>query len=294
MPSAANKARAGTALVEEQPGLWRLQLGACAEVVAGVTDRTSTLDILRQHPACSRGFVQAEQVHGTSIAAIEIVPPGACLSSVAGCDALLTSLSQLALTIRTADCLPLYVWDAAKRVIGLAHVGWRGVAKQLPMRLASFLRQWYQSRVEDVWWGLGPAIRACCYEVGPEFEARFHGPPGSSRAGAGRRFVTRNREGRRTFDLAGAAIEQLQQCGMRMDQVLDSGVCTACDRAGTILAGDRAEGIRSGKEVSAIEGLPTEEVPRAAERAADRGRWFSVRREGDATGRLFSFIALTR
>jgi NADH-quinone oxidoreductase subunit C len=48
------------------------------------------------------------------------------------------------------------------------------------------------------------------------------------------------------------------------------------DRAGTIPAGDRAGKLRSGEEVSATAGLPTEEVPRAAERAAADGARFEV------------------
>ena len=153
----------------------------------------------------------------------------------------MTSRAQLTLVIRTAVCVPLYMWDAAKRVIGLAHVGWRGMVKALPMRLAAFLKDSYHSRLDDLWWGIGPAIRACCYEVGPEFEPRFG------------QFVRTARGGRRTCDLAGVAIEQLRRCGMPMTQILDTGVCTGCDV---------------------------------------KQRWFSVRREGDATGRLQSFIMM--
>ena len=49
---------------------------------------------------------------------------------------------------------------------------------------------------------------------------------------------------------------------------VDANGSGAGDRAGTVLAGDRAGKVRSGEEVSAADGLPTEEVPRAAERAA--------------------------
>lgn len=261
-----------TLLQAWQPGMWRLEGTESAQVVAGVIDRTATLDALRARPECAGGLIQAEQVHGASIAAVDMVPARFKLigrnpmgfdtpvahprrfasrlrskpklwgypGSVAGCDALVTSRSHVALIIRTADCVPLYMWDAVKRVVGLAHVGWRGMVKALPMRLAAFLKDHYHSRPDDLWWGIGPAIRACCYEVGQEFEPRFG------------QFVRTARGGRRTCDLAGVAIEQLRRCGMRMAQVLDAGVCTAC----------HAE------------------------------RWFSVRREGDATGRLHSFIMI--
>jgi YfiH family protein len=249
MPSAASKTTRSTSLTAEQPGLWRFGEGAFGEVAAGVLDRTTAAggaaaaipEILRARADWADQFIQAEQVHGASVAAVETGQPLA--HPLPGCDALVTSRHGRMLLIRTADCMPLFAWDAARRIVGLAHVGWRGLSKQLPMHLAMALRQWYQSRMDDLWWAIGPSIRSCCYDVGAEFEPRFG------------RFVRTGRDGRRVFDLAGAAIAQLRQCGMRPERMMDTGVCTACDPG---------------------------------------RRWFSVRREGDATGRFLSFITLPR
>ena len=54
--------------------------------------------------------------------------------------ALVTRLPDAVLLIRTADCVPLFVHDPIRRAIGLAHVGWRGLAANLPFRLLATLR----------------------------------------------------------------------------------------------------------------------------------------------------------
>jgi YfiH family protein len=224
-------------LHEGPPGLWRFIGWGPAWVTAGVTGRSTDLSQLQQHLSTTRSVVQAEQVHGSSIAVIyqslDVAAP------VAGCDALLTSLPQTALVIRTADCLPLFLVDPSRRAIGIAHAGWRGLAAGLPLRCLAAFRHVYHSRPEELRVAIGPAIRSCCYEVGPEFERHF----GS--------FV-QVRARRRTCDLTGLAIDQLRRGGVSPAQIRDSQQCTACA------------------------GSP----------------WFSIRREGQATGRLLSFIMI--
>ena len=135
---------------------------------------------------------------------------------VPGCDALLTAAPGVALLIRTADCLPIFFADPARGVVGIAHAGWRGLAAGLPARVVAAFRHAHRSRIEELQVAIGPAIRACCYEVGPEFAERF-GP-----------FV-QERGGRRTCDLIGLAIDQLRRCGIPPGHIMDTGHCTACE-----------------------------------------------------------------
>ena len=218
-------------------GLWRLQAPHTAGLVLGITDRTADAQALAATLRVNSALVQAEQVHGASIAVIDT--PQAAEHPIPGCDALMTRVPGLALVMRTADCVPLTVWDPVQRMVGIAHVGWRGADKRLPMRLVSAARQFAHSRPRDVWVSVGPSIRACCYEVGQEFVGRF---------GA---FVRRV-DGRRMFDLAGCLLEQLRAAGVEASHVQDTSVCTACDTA----------------------------------------RWYSVRKEGQTTGRLLSFALI--
>lgn len=221
-----------------RPGLWRFHIPQAGRVRAGVTDRTGSLESLQATAVFPQGMVMAGQVHGASIASVErIRAPG---HPIAGCDALVTQTLGLGLAVRTADCLPLFVWDPVQGVVGVAHAGWRGLAAALPCRLISFLQQRYHTHPGDLWVGIGPSIRACCYDVGPAFESRL--APWVQEQG-----------GRRTCDLIACAAAQLREAGVAARRVLDSGQCTACEP----------------------------------------DRWYSLRREGEACGRLVSWISMT-
>ena len=243
---------------------WWFRRWAGPRVRAGVTDRHTDLARLLCEVEPPVTAVEAEQVHGGSVAVIEradeatlrLAPPRrsgvgslripphgqspwGSTSAVPGADALVTRVPGIALCVRSADCVPIFVADPPRGVVGIAHAGWRGVVASLPARVISVLRHAYHSRASDLQIAIGPAIRVCCYEVGPEFAERF-GP-----------FV-QERDGRRTCDLVGVARAQLLLCGVRPDRVLDSGRCTACEAQ----------------------------------------HWFSLRREGPSAGRLTSLILL--
>lgn len=218
-------------------GNWRFEGWMSQRIAAGVTSRsTGASQLLGGMPRVA-AQVEAEQVHGASIA---IIGRGSGLSGpVPGCDALVTHLPGVALLIRTADCIPMSFADPVRGAVGIAHVGWRGLAAELPMRVVAAFRHAYHSRPEELHVALGPAIRACCYDVGADFPPSF--AP----------FI-QERSGRHVCDLVGMAMAQLQRCGVRTQSIVDAQRCTACEPQ----------------------------------------HWFSLRREGSATGRLTSAIML--
>lgn len=219
-------------------GVWWFG-GFSAGVSAGVVSRQADLRVLRGQLPDGTHLVQAEQVHGSSIALIE---QSAELSGpVAGCDALMTRVPATALLIQTADCMPVFVSDPVRRIVAIAHVGWRGCEALLPSRLVAALQRMTASRPADLRVAFGPSIRSCCYEVSEDF-GRWAAP-----------FV-QSRGGRLTCDLVSLACQQLRACGVRPVHIADCGFCTAC----------RTD------------------------------QWYSLRREGEGTGRLVSFIMLRR
>ena len=226
-------------------GMWRLRGWASRRIAAGVLDRHADPSRLADHLPGAMTMMGAAQVHGGSAALIEPAYAAAAsreagaVTSVPGCDALLTSAAGAALLVRSADCLPVWFADPSRGAVGVAHAGWRGLAASLLPRVVAAFRRAYRSESRDLSVAIGPGIRPCCFEVGPDFSARF-GP-----------FVRGHGE-TRTCDLIGIAIEQLRGCGVKPARITDTRSCTSCE---------------------------TE-------------RWFSLRREGPATGRLVSFIML--
>ena len=116
-------------------------------------------------------FVFARQVHGTGIRVVGAADRGSGAfgldDAIADTDALVTGTPGVVLAILTADCVPIVLHDPVAGVLGCVHAGWRGtVAGVSAAALAAM--QALGSRPSDVIAGIGPAIAAARYQVGPD------------------------------------------------------------------------------------------------------------------------------
>jgi polyphenol oxidase len=83
-------------------------------------------------------------------------------------DAVLTQKRELFIGICVADCIPVLLFDKRKFAAGAVHAGWRGTAAQILGKTIQVMIEQYQSLPDDIMIALGPGIKGCCYEVGPE------------------------------------------------------------------------------------------------------------------------------
>lgn len=151
-------------------------------------------------------------------------------------DGLVTASINLPLLIRTADCLPVFMYDKKYKCIGLVHAGWRGCRQNIVRQALRLMKEQWQTKPEDVQIGLGPAIRSCCYEVGREFEGYF--PRGVV-----------IKEGRYHLDLSLVTRHQLDDLGVRGENISDCGICTCCDQN---YFSYRRDGTAAGRMVSLL------------------------------------------
>ncbi len=107
--------------------------------------------------------------------------------------------------VLTADCVPVII--AGRDAIAVVHAGWRGLVAGVVEAAAQELRN-----PATAW--IGPAIHACCYEVGHDVTDAFRSS-GLPVAGDDR------------VDPARAATVALRRAGV--DQIADCGICTSCD-----------------------------------------------------------------
>jgi len=117
-------------------------------------------------------LITSRQIHSDIVHCISKVPR----HPIAG-DGLITRAPGILLSVLTADCLPIIVVDTRQRAVGVFHAGWRGTLKRIVEKGVGEMRKHFGSRTSDLKAAIGPGIRACCYQVGPEvkeaFEARF-------------------------------------------------------------------------------------------------------------------------
>ena len=82
------------------------------------------------------------------------------------CDGLITDNPNIVLSLQTADCIPIFLYDVAIGLRGLVHAGWRGVIGGIACNAIELI-------VENIQVLLGPSICKHCFEVGGEVAAKF-------------------------------------------------------------------------------------------------------------------------
>jgi len=189
------------------------------------------LEILARHFGIREsGIVSVRQVHGDSICVVgasgdeDRSGPGSVSSfRDRACDALVTNRKGLAITVRTADCLPILIWDEGQKVVAAVHAGWRGSLKAIASKTVLTMRASFGSRPADFRVGIGPAIGPCCYEVdGPVLE------PLRAEFDYWKDVVQETGGGKGMLDLAGLNLRQLIASGVPADRVSVAGLCTFC------------------------------------------------------------------
>lgn len=139
-------------------------------------------------------------------------------------DALVTGVPGAAVGVAVADCLPLLIADPNAGVVAAVHAGWRGLAAGVIENAVDTMVAGFGAKPVDLVVGIGPAIGACCFEVGPEVldafndrgygdQARVPGPPAD----------------RLYCNLSAVAAAIIRQLGVPPEHVTDAALCTKCN-----------------------------------------------------------------
>ncbi len=230
--------------------------------------RENRLRLLASLDAPEMKLKVLRQIHSDLIRIVDqhSFPPG---PPPAG-DGLLTSRPGFLLAVLVADCLPILLLDARQRIVAALHCGWRGTARRLAQKGAGILQHRCGSRAKDLWAAIGPGIRACCYQVGPdvveEFQSQFHY---ADRLILHRTHVLSPLEIKRSLltvhspigfgpnrkqdfylDLVAANVWQLREAGVPASQIGAEGPCTNCHPE--MLFSHRRDAARAGRMMGVI------------------------------------------
>jgi len=161
-------------------------------------------------------------------------------------DALATRRGGTAIAVQVADCFPILVTDARRRIVAAIHAGWRGILARIFEKTVAGLRVAFGTDPVDLMVAIGPGIRSCCFEVGPEVVEKFKEE--YPRVQLSRPHPTRRRK--YFLDLMQALQIQFEAIGLNRDNIFDQGDCTCCS-AGEFFS-YRREGPRSGRMMGLI------------------------------------------
>lgn len=198
--------------------------------------------------------VQPHQVHGTVI--LEVTDPMTTRDMLEGVDALVTDVPGVAISVRTADCIPVLLYDPVHRAVAAVHDGWRGTVQRLSQKVIDFMYERYGTNASDLKAVIGPGIGPESFQVGQEVVD--------------------------AFAEAGFPMDQiLKDCGPKVpteDNPMAGGLHIDLWRANEWLLQE------SGVESIQISGICT---------YRNNHRFFSARREGFKCGRIINCIKLT-
>ncbi|MBI2973366.1 MAG: peptidoglycan editing factor PgeF [Armatimonadetes bacterium] len=154
--------------------------------------------------------VEASQVHGATVA---VVTARDAAGVIEGADGMVTSAPGLALAIHAADCVPVLLADPRRRVVAAVHAGWRGSAAGIALEAVGVLADRFESRAEDLLVAIGPAIKACHYEVDEPVFDRYRDWPWRDE------LFAPNARGRWQLDLQAVNRRQLMDAGVPAAQI---------------------------------------------------------------------------
>ncbi|MCJ7507987.1 MAG: peptidoglycan editing factor PgeF [candidate division Zixibacteria bacterium] len=171
---------------------------------------------LRKQIGYAGGIVVPRQVHQNNVVSIKKSEKFSFRKKLQA-DALLTNQKGLFLTIQVADCVPIYILDTRKKVVGLVHAGWRGTLMQIAKDVVNEAKRNFNCSPEDLKIIFGPAIGKCCYEVKPEVAILFPSQFVSNKSGL-----------KPKLDLIGFNRAQLMESGVKKKNIFPAGGCTFC------------------------------------------------------------------
>lgn len=140
--------------------LLRYSLGDGAEAF------TSRRDSVLPYPV-----IQGHQVHGDRIAVID--RPDLTRADLEGYDAFICKLPGVAIGVRTADCVPILLYDPVQRVVAAVHSGWKGTVLKISRKTISLMERDFGCHPADLRVIIGPAIGPDSFQVGTEVVEKF-------------------------------------------------------------------------------------------------------------------------
>lgn len=155
-----------------------------------------------------------QQIHQNKVAQVGMS------RSYPDCDGLLAG-KKVRLCIKSADCLPIFLYSEDKKIATALHAGWRGLSLNIIAKAGLLLAD------RGVFWknifaAIGPHIGWCCYQVGSEIVDIFTSLDNKNKS------YVRNYQGNIYLDLGAIAVNQLVNIGIPKSNIEDVDICTLC------------------------------------------------------------------
>lgn len=142
-------------------------------------------------------------------------------------DGLLTDRKDEVLSLTFADCMPIYLYDEKKNIIGNIHSGWKGTLNKIGKLAVEKMIKDYGSNPEDIICAIGPTIRKCHFEVDEDVKDMFYEAFKNSNIIS----LGQIKDGKQKYyiDTVLANINMMRDLGLKDENIIDSKICTVCN-----------------------------------------------------------------
>ena len=168
-------------------------------------------------------FLTLNQVHGDDILVIKSYGEYFSTDKALNYDAMVTTRQNLAICIKTADCVPVLIVDRAQKIIAAVHAGWKSTAAGISTKVIHLLYERYNSDPQNLLVAIGPSIGPCCFEVDEEAAELFRVQEDCDL------FMSPGEKQKKwVVDLPEANRRQIINGGISEDNIDLSNLCTSC------------------------------------------------------------------
>ena len=144
-----------------------------------------------------------------------------------GYDGMITNDKGLLLCTLEADCVPIYLYDPVKHVIGMVHSGWRGTVAQIGPGAVKLMKETYGCDSGNIIAVFGPCICGNCYDVGDELKDEFSVHYSTDELSViFKRKTDGSEKDKLHLDQKAAIRISLIRCGLKQNNIRDVGRCT--------------------------------------------------------------------
>ena len=137
-------------------------------------------------------------------------------------DAVVTGLPEICVSVLTADCVPILLYDPQNKVVAAAHAGWRGTAESVTLNTVEIMKDHLGCNPRNMLAGIGPSIGPANYEVGENVIRSVEDNPHM----AADSVLTKRPHGKALFNLWEANRQQLLIGGLNKLNIEIAGICT--------------------------------------------------------------------
>ena len=126
-------------------------------------------ELIKDFELGDRNLISGYQTHSKNIQVIKEIDKVYFENT----DGFITNRKDVVIFTKYADCLPVYIYDPLKEVIGLVHSGWRGTLQEITLEAIKLMEKNYGTDRKNVYFAFGIGIGQENYEVGHEFKDLF-------------------------------------------------------------------------------------------------------------------------